>query len=120
MVGSSRTSRRTFASIQRASTTFCWLPPLRVATTASGSCGLTEKRFENGAAVGEFVAAPDRLQRALSRRDRVEIDILANRHIGGKAFFRPPARNKSDLLAHGARRVGGIDPAALQGDMARR
>ena len=43
-VGSSRTRSRLPASIQRATMTFCWLPPDSVAITRSGSCGRTEKR----------------------------------------------------------------------------
>ena len=58
---------RTFASIQRATTTFCWLPPERVAIGRSGSGGLIEKRLQHRQAVGELAAGARSARRRLSR-----------------------------------------------------
>ena len=85
-----------------------------------GIPGLDREAVEDDARIGELVATPDGLQDTLSRRDRIDVDILANRHVGGEAFFRSPTRHESDLMPHRVRGIGGIDPAVVQRDMAGR
>ncbi len=96
---------------------------LLIAAAQRGDHGLRilrlhRKALENSAAGDQFIPAPDRLQHAPAGCDRVHIDVLAYRHVGGEAFFRPAAGDEADLLTHGIRRTGRIDFLPVDGDVA--
>ena len=107
---------RTFASIQRATTTFCWLPPESVATARSGSCGLDREALEHRAGC----------RRARLRGQTSSQHAFPGRRPGSCRCSRAPpcwrrgsprragSRRSRCRLRHGVGRIGRIDRLAVE------
>ncbi len=86
---------------------------------ALGIARLDRKASEDRAGLGELIPQREiELKHPLSGRGRVDVDVLAHRHVGGEAFLAPPAGNEADLFVHRVGGVGGVDPLAVELNMA--
>ena len=122
-VGSSRISTLGSVISQRASSTFCWLPPLSVPTCCSGFAGRmssAEIHF-----CDQLVLAPARDRtRPAARGLQREDDVLAHRQLLHEPLGAAVLRAERDAVrrggAHAAQRVAGPDRHAARGRRDRR
>ena len=103
-VGSSRISSRGSVISQRASSTFCWLPPLRLRTGSSGSAGRMLQRLD--VLVDQLVLAPpgQRPGPAAGGLQR-EDDVLPHREVLDEALGAAVLGAERDVVAHGRARA---------------
>ena len=114
-VGSSRMISSGAVASQRARSTFCWLPPERVLTTASGLAGLTSERLDvlgdHGVALG-----PAELAHPATAGLDAQHDVLGDREVGDDALAATVLRGEHDPMLDGVARRADPRGLAVDGD----
>ena len=113
-VGSSRMISSGAVASQRASSTFCWLPPERLPTRALGSAGRTPSASMYSVTTASLLRAPQLAEPAAPGLD-AEHDVLADREVGDDALGVPVLRRERDAVADRVPRGG--DPRRLAVDL---
>ena len=99
-VGSSRIKKRGCVASQRASSTFCWLPPLRFITACSGPGVRMPSDLDEFFGDILLPFSRKRVRGALARLKR-EDDIFAHRKVRDNAFHLAILRREGETLANG-------------------
>ena len=116
-VGSSRISSFGSVASQRASSTFCWLPPESSPIGCSGAGGRMPSRLD--VAVGQLAAGACGRSRRQTRQRAAcsaSVEVLAHRQVGGRCprACGPPSRSRCPcaMASRGSRRPTGLPSIA--------